>query len=332
MPLSDLMARIGGAVEPHLRRSPWTNVYGLARTLLALGTLGTLLLSSVDANFSPAQGMPPPPFCDGTGQISLFCVLPDGQLQLGRWLAIGVLAVVASGWRPRWTAIPHWWVAFSFHASSTLTDGGDQVTAILTLLLVPVALLDGRRWHWAPPERIGERDRDLLASLLAHSAMLVVRIQVAAVYFHSSVAKLGVREWADGTAMHYWLTDPSFGAPPWFRPLLDPIVASSWGVTLFTLGVVFLELALALGLVLPRRAWPILLRLGFALHTGIALLMGLASFTLAMFAALLLFLRPVERPLSLPRAPRPDDQVEPDHRRPAPPATAALGPPARAGG
>ena len=37
------------------------------------------------------------------------------------------------------TAIPHWWISWSFITSVTVQDGGDQITAVLSLLLVPVS-------------------------------------------------------------------------------------------------------------------------------------------------------------------------------------------------
>jgi len=54
-----------------------------------------------------------------------------------RWVSILVLLVAASGWRPRYTAIPMWWVLFGNQASLTVVDGGDQISAVLALLLIP---------------------------------------------------------------------------------------------------------------------------------------------------------------------------------------------------
>lgn len=271
--------------------APWSNVYGLARTLIALGTCGTLAFSHSSTLFRPAVGLSEVPVCDGIRRASLFCVLPSGWLEVARWVAVILLLVVASGWRPRFTGLVHWWVAISLHWSGVLTDGGDQLAAILSLLMVPLTLTDGRRWHWdevSPAEAGSEAGR-----LVAHSAWVLLRAQVALVYFHASVGKFKVPEWVDGTALYYWLLDPSIGAPEWLADLMRPILSHP-AVALVTWSVLVLELCLALGLVLGSESRRVLLPLGIAFHAGIAVFHGLISFVLIMFGALVLLLRPFQ--------------------------------------
>jgi antimicrobial peptide system SdpB family protein len=282
------------------RGCPWTNVYGVARSILATATLATLAFSSSTALFHPAFGLPPPPYCEGTARISLFCLVP--QMEVARWLSVGILLIVASGWRPRWTAIPHWWITFSFQVSASIPDGGDQLSSILTLLLVPVALTDGRRWHWLIPggDAHGNPHREILKRIAAQMAFLVVRLQVAYVYFDSAVTKFRVEEWANGTAMYYWLLHSSFGVPHWMRGPAHLLTTHALSVALLTWGIVLFELCLAISPLLPPRARWFLLRAGIAFHCTIAILMGLISFSLVMIAALLLFLQPVDQALTLP--------------------------------
>lgn len=283
--------------------SPWTNVYGLARSLLAAGTFGTLAFSSADTLFRPALGVPPAPYCEGVSRISMFCFAPPEQLGVARWLAVAILAMVISGWRPQWTALPHWWVAFSLQTSITIPDGGDHINAILTLLLLPVALTDGRKWHWSLPGPFGSPPataREESRRVVALMALWTIRLQVAIVYFHAVVGKLGVEEWVDGTALYYWLTDPTFGAPSWITPVLEPVLTTPLTLALLTWGTLVLELLLAVGLLLPERARQRVLLAGIAFHSAIAITMGLVSFGLAMFGALILYLRPVDQPLHLP--------------------------------
>lgn len=270
--------------------APWSNVYGLARTLIALGTAGTLAFSETATLFRPAVGVPEAPICDGMRQASFFCVVPSGWLEVARWVAVLVLLVVASGWRPRFTGILHWWMAISLHWSGVLTDGGDQIAGILTLLMVPLTLTDGRRWHWETPAADAGSES---SRLIARSAWVMLRAQVAVVYFHASVGKFKVPEWVDGTALYYWLLDPTIGAPDWLARLTTPLLSSPL-VALITWAVLVLELALAYGLVLGRRSRKVLLPLGIAFHAGIAVFHGLISFVLIMFGALLLLLRPFD--------------------------------------
>lgn len=277
--------------------TPWTNVYGLARSLLALGTLLTLAFNDARTLFPALAGAEAPPFCAGMRGAGAFCAAPL-SLDAVRWLACAALLVIASGWRPRWTALPHWWLAWSLQANAVTIEGGDQITAILTLLLLPVALTDTRRWHWsaaAPLDPEGVTGPRPFAGLAALSALLAIRIQVAAIYFDSVVGKLAVPEWQNGTALYYWLTHPTFGAPHWLRELLMPLLVHP-GVAVLTWLVLLVEIALFMGLTVERRYRQPLLLAGLALHAGIMLAHGLVSFGLAMFGALLLFLRPVDRP------------------------------------
>jgi len=121
--------------------NPWTNVYGLARTLIATGTCLTLIFNAPSILFRPAAGIDQFPVCHGLGSYGVFC-LADPYLELARWGSVIALIIIASGWRPRVTALPHWWITFSLQNSAITIDGGDQIAAVLTFLLIPLALTD----------------------------------------------------------------------------------------------------------------------------------------------------------------------------------------------
>lgn len=283
--------------------SPWTNVYGLARTLLATGTLMTLLLNSANELFMPLgrslhslMGRVAP------AKYSLFLLFEPQHLEVARWLAIAGLVVVASGWRPRVTALLHWWISASLASAAVILDGGDQVTVVLTFLLLPIALTDNRRWHWsAPSTSVSPGHRQVLATLVAASALAVLRLQVAAIYLNAGIAKMSAPEWNNGTAMYYWINSPLFGADAWLQPLLSPVVRNGTAVTLLTWAVMLFEVTLGAALVMRRRWWQPLLVAGLLFHLGISLLHGLVSFMFAMDAALILFLRPWQRPFDFGR-------------------------------
>lgn len=84
------------------RRNPWTNVYGLARSLIALSTLLTLLINDAEIFFRPTSDTNIYPNCFNT-TISIFCLVPSDYfyLNIARWVCIILLAVIVSGWRPR---------------------------------------------------------------------------------------------------------------------------------------------------------------------------------------------------------------------------------------
>jgi antimicrobial peptide system SdpB family protein len=271
---------------------PWTNVYGFARTLLALGTASTLIFNQTHILFRPGAGIPQFPVCKDVGVISIFC-LGSGHLEIVRWIAVGILLVIASGWRPRYTAIFHWWISFSLNASALTLDGGDQITAVLTLLILPIALTDDRRWHW---QSVSCKEnlslRECLLRVVALTGHIAIRLQVAIVYFHAAVGKLGVEDWVNGTVLYYWLTDPRVGLANWSKAIV-PLFRTQF-VAVITWSAICLEIFLFMALVMPKVAWKYLLRAGIAFHVSIALTMGLISFSTAMIAALVLYLRPFE--------------------------------------
>ena len=279
---------------------PWTNAYGCARTLLALGTLSTLVFSDTATLFRPSPGIPAF-VCEGAIRMSAFCLVAPRHVGVVRWVAIMLLVIVASGWRPRLTGVVHWWISFSFMAVVRIADGGDQLTAILTMLLIPVTLTDPRRWHWDALKPPRETPETTVRQMLALSSLMVVRIQVSIVYFESAVAKLRVPEWADGTAIYYWFTDPRFGAAPWLRPITTPLLHNPTTVVLLTWGPILLEVLLFTGLVMDRRYRKSLLVAGITFHGGIAIVQGLGSFALAMWGALVLFLYPLNEQIGFLR-------------------------------
>lgn len=295
------MTRLHELAQRYAATSPWTNVYGLARTSLAIGTLITLLCNSGTTLFAPAGTVAAPVARGFITSINFFGLFPGESWELARGVAIALLAVVASGWRPRVTGIVHWWIATSVYTASPLIDGGDQVTAVLTLLLLPVCVTDPRRWHWHALDAGSPRLSRQLAAISASLTLVVIRVQVAVIYFHAGVAKLAVDEWGNGTALYYWFTDPVFGMPAWLEPLLMPLLRHPVGVVVLTWGVMGLEIALFLALVMEKKYWRPLLMVGLCFHAGIVVFHGLVSFFFAMSAALILYLRPPEHVIARPR-------------------------------
>jgi antimicrobial peptide system SdpB family protein len=282
------------AIKAIRQESPFTNVYGLARSLIALGTLLTLAVNSTDVLFRPMTG-------DVAGimgrtkasEFSLFYLVDPTHLGAARCVAILLLLLTVIGWRPRITGIFHWWISFSLVASGQIIDGGDHVSAILSLLLIPVTLMDSRRWHWVKAEVVSS-SAELVKIEVARSALLMMRIQVAVIYLHAAVAKLAVPEWANGTALYYWFTQPIFGAPHWLQPVLLPLVSHAPTVVILTWGAVLFEFLLAAGILMDRRYRAAFLLCGLAFHGTIALIHGLVSFFFAMAGALILYLRPAQ--------------------------------------
>ena len=262
-------------------------VYGCARSLLALSTLCTIAFNSAQVLFPRRSAE-----CIGAEALSLFCRVPETLLEPSRWIAVGVLASVLVGWLPRVTGVLHWWIAFSFAVSSTTIDGGDQLAANIALLLIPVTLVDKRPWHWEDARSFLAME-NLSSSVIAAAGLILIRFQMAFVYLEAVVGKLYLRqEWREGSALFYWLGDPTYGLSQSATALLSPILSHPWAVKCATWTVVLVEIALVAALLARGRLRPIILLLGLATHGLIALFLGLPTFSMTMIAGLLLYLPP----------------------------------------
>ncbi|MBH1938633.1 HTTM domain-containing protein [Streptomyces sp. AV19] len=274
---------------------PWTNVYGLARTLVALGTAGTLAVSSAETLFRPVATIGDYPLCTSTTAASVFCLAPHDYAHLTwiKWACVLVLLIVASGWRPRLTAIPHAYINYSIFSGIAIADGGDQIALILSVLFILPAIGDRRRWHWEPQQQAsGTRAASVLA-LIGASGLFMVRAQMVVLYFQAAVAKLPHAEWQDGTAMWYWGSNLDFGPASWINTLIRPIITTPLGVGLMTWVPLVIELSLAICLLLPQRLRWWVMNAGLFFHLSIALVMGLWSFALAMAAGILVLCQPL---------------------------------------
>lgn len=274
-----------------LDNNPWTNAYGLARTIMALATAATLAVNNAEILFKPALGVTEYPACTNT--VSIFCLVPNTYLWLNilRWICVGILLVIASGWRPRITAFFHWWICYSLQVSALTIDGGEQVAAVFSLLLLPLALTDPRKSHWDPIPL--EKPINLYSRVIALVTFTVIRIQVAILYFNSTTAKLQENEWLDGTAVFYYLQEPMLGLNPWLMNLFKPIL-SSWMIIFPTWGTLVVQTILVIGLFAPKRNRKYILLLAIFMHEIFGLILGLISFSAIMFSVLILYLRPFE--------------------------------------
>jgi antimicrobial peptide system SdpB family protein len=269
----------------------------VARSLLAATTACTLAVNPASVLFVQAAGMPSAPYCEQGRGIGLFCLAGPAHLDLARWIAVGALCIVATGFMPRVLAPLHWWVTWSFSSSAVMVDGGDQLASTLAFLLLPVALTDRRTWHWSRGDDLASTRP--VAGMFACGAGLLIRLQVAWVYFEAMCGKFAVEEWSDGTALYYWLSHPTYGTPRWLRPLSGWFTAKP-AVAALTWTVLAVELFLFIAVVMDRKYWAPALYAGIALHAGIMLCHGLVSFSLTMFAALVLYLRPSEAEFVFP--------------------------------
>ena len=242
------------------------------RTLLAMGMLLTITLTPSETLYAVER-------CDSVAGWGLNCV--TGSPQATVLIGALVLVWVASGLTPLISSVLHWWVSWSLFANSSLFEGGDQLAAIVTLLLIPVFAT--RPWVWAyratPPT-------NPTARVVANTALALISFQLFVLYFQAAIAKLGVSEWVEGTAMWYLLNEPSFGLGAHGASRFANLVAHAPVTAALTWTPLLIELAIAACQLGSHRARRIAIALGVVLHVAIALVMGIVSFSLVMIGAL----------------------------------------------
>ncbi|WP_244291479.1 HTTM domain-containing protein [Streptomyces subrutilus] len=132
----------------------------------------------------------------------------------------------------------------------------------------------------------GRATLDVLANVLHNAGMLVIMAEVCLIYATAGWYKIQGSRWQDGTALYYPLGLDYF--TPW--PGLSALLASSGTlVMLLSYGTVAVQVAFPFT-VFNRRIKNVLLAVMMLEHAGIAVLLGLPFFSLAMIAADAVFL------------------------------------------
>lgn len=268
---------------------PWGLGLAIARALIFSGMALTLLVNPATVLFTPSAAQPDTPVCDAYNSWSMFC-LAGASLDVARIITGTTMLICATGLLPWLTALPGAYVVLSFSTTTTLGDGGDQLYGILALLLLPISTTDWRRssWHHGQSRRAAS-----VRGALALAGWAVVRAQVFVVYFEAAVGKLAVPEWANGTALYYWMRSPTFGPGEFLAPTVQALTALSVVTALATFGTIALEFCLAIGPLFTLRLRRLLLILGLLFHGAIVVFMGITSFSIVMAAALFLHLPPL---------------------------------------
>jgi len=271
-------------IELFIDHNYWTNTLGLARSLLALSTLLTLSFNNVELLFYSGILNENTPNVSEFG-LNIYTWFP--KLEYGYWFSIIILILTITGIYPRIICVFHWLVAYSFFTLATIADGGDQITSILTLLLIPICIFDKRKWHWSTVKYMHNFYSKCVSAIFYE----LIRVQVFIVYFVASVGKFSVEEWKNGTVLYYWFNEPLFGVRDFFQPFVDFLTNSPILITLTTWSVLIIELLIAFSYFSRnQKIKSIALYTGIFFHFGILLFFGLVSFFLVMTASLILFL------------------------------------------
>jgi len=270
---------------------PWTRTVTIARALLALSAGSTYLTTPANVLFTPRDGELAARCADGLAWLAWPCWLPSELIPIGQITAGLLCFLFAVGWFPTATAVPLALALIALPLTSASPDGGDQLAGILGLLLIPVSMTDWRANPWTT-----DRSTGLLSGrvIIANSALWLIKLQIAVVYFIACLGKFGSEEWANGTALFYWVRNSVFGAPSPLRPAVEWITAQAPLVAALTWGTLVLEMSLAICVFLPTLfRVRVLLPVALVFHLGIWVILGVSSFAIVMWAALLLLVVPI---------------------------------------
>jgi hypothetical protein len=127
---------------------------------------------------------------------------------------------------------------------------------------------------------------DVLANLLHNATLAVIMAEVCLIYATAGWYKIQGSRWQDGTALYYPLKLDYFS--PW-PALSDLLAGASLVVMAISYGTVIVQVAFPFTL-FNRRVKNVLLAAMMLEHAGIALLLGLPFFSLAMITADAVFL------------------------------------------
>lgn len=202
------------------------------------------------------------------------------------YIVLIVLAILFTlGWRFRFVLPVYFilWVSF-IEMNDMLGDQGDnmyRITMVLLFFADPAARwsLDARRRSKQEWFRTGNFPQQV-GTVLHNLALVALAAQVIFVYTAGALFKAGGEPWAQGRAVYDPLATARFGTWPALTDLL-----TTWGplVSAMTLGSVFLQAAFPF--MLLRRSTRVVALVGMlSFHIGIAVLMGLPWFSLAMIA------------------------------------------------
>ncbi|MGC4947471.1 HTTM domain-containing protein [Streptomyces sp. DT224] len=180
------------------------------------------------------------------------------------------------------------WVVLGAVLVGAAVAGGLGGTVWLPLLLWCLWIGQGAWWavnRYAPRNEFRTL-LDVIANLAHNATLVVIMAEVCLIYATAGWYKIQGSRWQDGTALYYPLKLEYF--TPW--PALSDLLASS-GVMVMVLSYATVIVQVAFPFTLfNRRVKNVLLGAMICEHAGIALLLGLPFFSMAMIAADAVFL------------------------------------------
>lgn len=207
---------------------------------------------------------------------------------------IGLVVVFILGWKTRWVTpvLVVFWVGLSTN-STLLNNGGDVLMRIVLLFAIFADLsrhFSVDAWLRRRAEARGAVQKvrfEWISPWMHNTVLILCCYQILLVYLVSSILKLQGEEWIQGSALYYSLVIDEFRI---FPALSDSVWQSTPLVMMGTWLALGVQLLFPLALLWkPSRYVAVMLITG--VHLGIAVLLGLWPFSLAMIALDLLLIR-----------------------------------------
>ncbi len=219
---------------------------------------------------------------DETRSFSLYSI-SSGSMWFDVVFHLGIVVAVlfTLGWKTRLMTTLHWLFLWSlYERNPTLLDAGD---ILMNITLIYFVAVDGGRYlsldaHRGRVSRTGTY-RYRLGSLLHNAGLAAVLLQLCIVYLTSAMFKLQGEQWQDGTALHYIMQWHPYPWPTWISAVYDNMSV----VVLLTYGTVLIQLSFPY-LLLNRRTRALAVVGILGMHVGIALVMGLLTFSWVMMS------------------------------------------------
>lgn len=184
---------------------------------------------------------------------------PDDRTGVALWAATGIFLLMAFGMDTGWPLFL--WVLWGVQGLWYAVN----------------------RWF---RETEGRALLDVGASLLHNAAMLTIAGQICLIYATSGWYKVQGPKWQEGSALHYALNLEYFSPWPWLSAI---VAANTMLVLVLSYGTVMLQVAFPFTLG-NRKVKNVLVAVMIGEHLGIAVLLGLPFFSLAMVACDAIFL------------------------------------------
>ncbi len=232
---------------------------------------------------------------------------------------LAVMLLFAIGFCTRVTAVLTWIGMISYiQRGQTTLFGMDTMMNLLVLYLtiapcgaaLSVDRLIGRYWRtWRAlrDRRPVPEEAPPAPRVSATLALRMIQINLCIIYLAAGLSKLQGNAWWSQTAVWGTMANPEFSPTQYdlYLGFLRLLCRHRWMWELFMAGGVLFTLAMEIGfpfLIWNRRLRWVMLSAGVMLHTGIALFMGLNTFSLFMIVFLMSFvpLPAVDRLLRLP--------------------------------